>query len=76
MPTPELVHVYTVNEPTEAELLKETLEVEGIPCAIEGENQGGFAGVLQIRLFVPAEHAVEAREFLLELESEHHDEEE
>ncbi len=71
-----LVPVYSVGEPTHAELVKDALELEGIPCFVEGENQGSFVGVLEIRLLVPADRAVAAREFILEHEDRYHDEEE
>lgn len=64
-----MVPILTLREPTTAEILKSALEGEGIRCEIEGENQGGFAGVLQIRLFVRSEDADRAREFL----REHHE---
>lgn len=35
-----------------AEVLKLRLEDEGIRCVIEGGNQAGLAGVLQMRLLV------------------------
>lgn len=60
----EFVEVYTVTDPTQAEMLKNALEAEGIFCAIEGENQAGFTGVFEIRLFVPVDVAERARKFL------------
>ena len=60
----ELVPIYTAQDSVQAEILKNALESEGIPAAIEGEHQGGFSGVLLIRLFVREEDAARAREFL------------
>lgn len=60
----ELVTVYTVNEPTLAELLRKELVMEGIRCEIGGENQAGLAGVLSIDLMVEAVNADRARKFL------------
>ena len=60
----ELVRVYTVQEPTLAELLRQELAAEGIRCEISGENQAGLAGLLEIELFVQAVDADRARELL------------
>lgn len=60
----ELVPVYTANDSVQAEILKNALEAEGIPCSIEGEHQGGFSGVLLVRLFVREPDAERARAFL------------
>jgi len=38
----DLVPVYTVSNPTEAELVRSALESVGITCQIGGEGQGGF----------------------------------
>ncbi len=53
----ELVEVYTVNDPTMAEVIKATLQRDGITCWIEGENQAGLACVLTISLLVRARDA-------------------
>ena len=66
----ELVKVYTVTEPTLAELLCQELEMEGIKCEVGGENQAGLAGVLNIDLLVQAVDAERARRFLEK--HEHH----
>lgn len=60
----ELLPVYTVRDPATAEILRNALEAEGIPCSIEGGHQGGFAGVLSVRLFVRAKDAPAAVQFL------------
>lgn len=60
----EPVHVYTVNEPTQAKFLRDMLHAEGIACEIEGENQGGFSGALGIRLFVRAKDADHALSYI------------
>lgn len=72
----DLTHVYTVGDLAEAQLVKDALDGEGIPCVVEGENQGGFAGVLSIRLLVPAAHVESARAYLIALEDRFSDEEE
>lgn len=60
----ELMTVYTVNEPTLAELLRAELAAEGIRCEVSGENQAGLAGVLQIDLLVRAADFDRARKFI------------
>jgi hypothetical protein len=64
----ELVKVYTVNEPTLAELVRQELAMQGIRCEISGENQAGLAGVLNIDLFVQAVDADRARKFIAQHE--------
>jgi hypothetical protein len=70
MASDDLVAVYSVSNPVEAEIIKNALEAEGIRCFIEGENQAGEAGLiaLQIRLFVPANQAERAAKFIEEHE--------
>lgn len=46
------VEVYTVTSAETAELIRATLEADGINCWIEGESQAGLAGVLPIVLCV------------------------
>jgi hypothetical protein len=60
----EPVPVLSLTDPVQAELLRSVLEQHGISCEIEGGRQAGFAGVLEIRLFVPADDAERAREIL------------
>ena len=62
----EPVPVLTTTQPGQAEIVKAALEAEGIPAEVEGENQGGFAGVLAVRVFVRAVDADRARAFLAE----------
>jgi len=69
----ELVRVYTVTEPTLAELLRAELASEGIRCEVSGENQAGLAGVLKIELFVRAIDADRARKILESGEQRHRD---
>jgi hypothetical protein len=64
----ELVTVYTAREPTLAELIRNELEAEGIPCEVSGENQGGLAGVLKVDVLVRARDADRALTFLQEHE--------
>lgn len=66
MASPELVTVYTVSNAIEAEIIKNALVAEGIPCMIEGEHQAGDAGLIgiSIKLQVPSDQADAAREFI------------
>ena len=57
VPPMELVEVYTVTDPNVAEIIKATLQQDGISCWIEGENQAGLAGVLSIKLLTRARDA-------------------
>jgi len=67
----ELVTVYTVNEPTLAELLRAELELEGIRCEVSGQNQAGLTGVLNIQVLVQAADADRARSVLKDWEGRH-----
>jgi hypothetical protein len=62
----DLVAVYTVANPVQAEIIKNALAEEGIRCFIEDENQAGAVGLIgiQIRLFVPARDAERAARFI------------
>jgi hypothetical protein len=62
-----LVTVYTVNNPVEAELVRAALDSADIPCEISGESQAGLAGVLQIAILTHADDAERARKYLREL---------
>jgi hypothetical protein len=64
----ELVTVYTVQEPTLAELLRNELAAEGVRCEVSGENQAGLTGLLRIDLLVQAMDADRARQILAEFE--------
>lgn len=62
----KLVVVQKLNNPVEAELIKGALADEGIACFVEGENQGSFTGILEIRLFVAEQDVARAEQFLAE----------
>lgn len=53
----KLVEVYTITDPNLAEIIKATLQRDGISCWIEGENQAGLSGVLSIKLLTRARDA-------------------
>ena len=65
----ELVPVYSVKEPIEAEIIKNALHSAGIQAAIENENQAAMTGVFDIRIFVPAHQEAEAKQILAEHEA-------
>jgi hypothetical protein len=52
----DLVTVYTVANPIEAEVIKNALQAEGIRCFLEGIEQAGIIGLmaLEIKVEVPA----------------------
>src|SRR5437879_1572629 len=66
----DLVLVCTVNNPTEAELIRNTLKSAGIACEIGGEGQAGFAGVFAIDILVHASDEEAARKHLRGLRRE------
>jgi len=70
MDAEDLVSVYKVNNPTEAELIRSALQSVGIDCTIGGESQAGLAGVLEIDVMVHAGDAKEARKYLNQLRHE------
>ena len=57
----ELVTVYTVKNPTQAEIIRVALENEGIQCYLEGEGQAGLTGIFDIEVMVKADDAGRAR---------------
>lgn len=60
----DLIAVWSVKTPVEAEVIKNFLIGAGIKCVTEGENQGGFAATLPIRIFVRAWDAEHAKKLL------------
>ena len=65
----KIVSIYSLNDPYEAELIKNRLEDNGIRCSLDGETQGGFVGVVNIGILVEEANAERA----LELIRQHHD---
>ena len=45
MESQDLVTIYTVGNPIQAEIIKNALQAEGIRCFIDGENQAAEAGL-------------------------------
>ncbi len=71
MESEEPVSVYTVTDPTVAELMRNALHEEGIVCEISGEGQAGLSGVLQIDIMTRAIDADRARAIIKDLERQH-----
>jgi hypothetical protein len=71
MDSQEPIEVYTVTDPTRAELIRNALHEEGIVCEISGEGQAGFSGVLEIQILTKASDAEQARQIIAELEQHH-----
>ena len=67
----DLVTVYSVTNPVEAEVIKNALQSEGMPCMLEGAQQAGVAGTmaLPINLQVRASDADRAAKFIRKHES-------
>ncbi len=63
-PDIRLVTVCIVNDPVEAELIKNTLLDHEIECELDGEHQAGFTGTLGIDVVVRETDAKEAREIV------------
>jgi DNA-binding response OmpR family regulator len=71
MDAEEPVEVYSVTDPTMAELIRNALEEEGIQCEISGEGQAGLSGVLEIQIMTRAIDADRARKICRDLEQHH-----
>ena len=57
----ELVTAYTLKDPYKAEIIKNALRGEGIPCELDGEGQAGLSEILDIGVLVRAQDADLAR---------------
>lgn len=68
MDSQDPIEVYTLTDPTRAELIRNALHEEGIVCEISGEGQAGFSGVLEIQILTKASDADRARQIIAELE--------
>jgi Putative prokaryotic signal transducing protein len=64
MDAEETVVVYGTNDVYEAEIIRNSLRAAGIACELEGELQGGFTGLVETRLLVPAGDADRARRLI------------
>ena len=57
----ELITAYTLKDPYKAEIIKNALRDEGIPCELDGEGQAGLSEILDIGVLVRAQDADLAR---------------
>ncbi len=64
MESEDLVSVYTLKDEMKAEIIKNSLEAEGIVCEIDGLHQGGFTGTLEINILVKAWDEDKARSII------------
>ncbi len=71
MDAEEPVEVYSVTDPTVAELMRNALHDAGILCEISGESQAGLTGVLEIQIMTRAADADRARHICRDLERHH-----
>jgi hypothetical protein len=71
MPSSELITVYTVNDAPAAQIIKNALEAEQIPCVLVGLEQASTAAIpgMMIQIQVPATQAERARELIANHES-------
>jgi hypothetical protein len=69
----DLVTVYSVANPTKAEIIKNFLQSEGITCFLEGINQAAEPGliVLEIKIQVAAPDADRAAKLIETHEARH-----
>jgi Putative prokaryotic signal transducing protein len=66
MDSQELVTVYTVGNPVQAEIIKNALQANGIRCFLDGINQAAEAGLmaLEIKVQVAPADADKARKLV------------
>ena len=69
----DLVTVYTLANPTKAEIIKIYLQSEGMHCFLEGINQAAEPGLigLEIKVQVPAPDSDRARKLIESHEARH-----
>jgi hypothetical protein len=60
----ELVTVHTLKDPYQAEIIKNALRGEGIPCELDGVGQAGLSEILDIGILVRAQDADLARKLI------------
>lgn len=64
----ETVCVFTTSDETAAEVVRIALEQHGIPSFVENQHQGGYSGVLPVRVYVLESRAAAAQELLTDLD--------
>jgi hypothetical protein len=60
----EVVAAYTTNDLYEAEIIRNELRDEGIACELDGESQGGFTEIVEMKVLVRASDADRARRLI------------
>ncbi len=60
----ELVTIYTLTDPGQADIVKAALESDGIRCELGGDGQAGFTGLWEIDVLVRATDADQARKII------------
>lgn len=63
----ELATVYTTTHPADAEMVRLALAEEGLAAFVDGGQQGGLVGVLQVHVCVPRPDADRARQLIDEM---------
>lgn len=63
----EPVEVYTAFNPTEAEIIKNMLDAEGLEATVAGDAQGGFQGATpEVAIMVHSRDVDRARDLIRE----------
>ncbi len=60
----DLVEVYSVKNSATAEIIKNALEAEDIPCRLDNESQAGLTGIFDVKVLVRASDEARARELI------------
>ena len=50
--TDRLARLHSVNDPNQAEFIKNLLQEHDIECCIDGEQQGGLPGISRVNVIV------------------------
>jgi Putative prokaryotic signal transducing protein len=66
----QLVPVFSTTSFTEAEILRNVIKEEGIPCELDNQNQAGLTGILEIKGLVMTSHEVRAKLLLSKYEKQ------
>ena len=67
----ETIVVFTTNDIYEAEIIRNQLHAAGIACELDGESQGGFTELVEIKLLARAWDADRARRFIERRTTDH-----
>lgn len=69
MPSHDLVPVYTLNNAVQAEMIKNMLAEEGIPCMLDGLQAGELGlNVFEIHVMVPEDQKDQAAQLIADHE--------